>query len=118
MKRLSIFLLLAGAFFLLTLPSCENHPTAIEPPPESHFIETPPFETLAPTSQLDVGLFHTCAVGADGGIDCWGSDQSGQASSPTGTFTQVSAGSGHTCAIHADGEIECWGLDYYGQANR
>ena len=59
---------------------------------------------------------HTCMVKTDGSIACWGYNDDGQATPPSGEFTSVSAGIGHTCGVTADGSVKCWGDDYYGQA--
>jgi hypothetical protein len=47
---------------------------------------------------VSAGGFHTCGIRSDGSLACWGSNASGQATPPTGTYTQVSAGGNHTCA--------------------
>ena len=60
------------------------------------------------------GFWHTCAIRADGGIDCWGVNQSGLLDAPDGQFKAISAGPGHNCAIRTDGSIECWGEDLLG----
>lgn len=75
----------------------------------------------------DTGAHHTCAVGRDGGLACWGDDEYGQLGGdamlpgrpdlvrvalPSGrTALAVSAGVVHTCAILDDGSLWCWGLD-------
>jgi hypothetical protein len=33
----------------------------------------------------------------------------GQATTPSGTFSQVSVGESHACAVRTDGTIACWG---------
>ena len=65
------------------------------------------------------GFAHSCALGMDGSIVCWGTDFDGVISmTPTGTgYQQVSAGEGHTCALTTDSEIECWGHDAAGQCS-
>jgi alpha-tubulin suppressor-like RCC1 family protein len=86
-------------------------------------------------SQVSMGSYHSCALGLDGTITCFGagmSDQNcvnhecGQAIAPSGTFTEVSAGDQHTCAVATDSTIVCWGagktdsactIDQCGQAN-
>lgn len=87
-----------------------------------------------------VGYRHSCAVGQDGTVSCWGLHEGGQlgigdasdecpigpagelrpcSAQPTpvgtGTYTAVAAGLYHTCALRADGEVECWGDDDSGQ---
>ena len=79
-------------------------------------------------ASVSVGADHSCALGADSTITCWGSDYRGQlgvTSMPRGTmavhpagnakYTAVSAGQYHTCAIRPDGTVQCWGLNISGQ---
>ena len=65
---------------------------------------------------LSAGSGHTCAVKSSGTVECWGYDNYGQATPPSGTFESVSAGDLHTCAVDSSGTVECWGLDNYGQS--
>ena len=59
-------------------------------------------ETVAPGSEY-----------AGGGIECWGSDEYGQASPPPGgAFAAVSAGAAYSCAVRS--YVTCWGTDGYG----
>jgi len=81
---------------------------------------------------IAAGTFHTCALGADGSVRCWGDDSVGQlgdggpipgpdASAPATTVAlgqaarAITAGSSHTCALLADGSVRCWGFDSAGQ---
>ena len=66
-------------------------------------------------TSVSVGQRHSCGVGADGSIACWGSNDNGQASSPYGTFVSVSAGALHSCGVRTDRSVDCWGNDHYGQ---
>ncbi len=52
---------------------------------------------------------HACVIQLDGSVRCWGNDEFGQASPPTGAFVQLSAGFIHTCGLRANGEVVCWG---------
>ena len=64
------------------------------------------------------GNAHTCGLGANGAVECWGDDTEGQASPPAGIFTQISAGGFHTCGIReADRAVECWGNNDDGQTD-
>ena len=47
---------------------------------------------------------------------CWGLDEYGQSTPPTGIFTDLSAGGDHACGILDTGDVACWGLDEYGQS--
>jgi len=55
-------------------------------------------------------------VNSDGTLLLLGWNGSGQATPPTGVFTQVSVGLDHTCGLKSDGTLACWGDNYYGQA--
>jgi len=83
-------------------------------------------QTVAPAgtfSQVSAGLWHTCGVKTDGTVACAVMESCditcgrplrekndfGQATPPTGTFTQISAGSQHTCGLKTNGTIACWG---------
>ena len=59
---------------------------------------------------------HSCIIQADNTIACWGFNQAGQASPPSGTFWQVSVGGHHSCGIRTDKTVSCWGLNLEGQA--
>ena len=60
-------------------------------------------------ASINAGSNHTCGVGTDGYVGCWGSDIFGKASPPDGQFTSVGAGWSHTCGVRADGTVACWG---------
>ena len=70
----------------------------------------------ADPGRLNAGSFHTCAIGSNDALACWGLNDNGQASPPAGSFESVSAGAAHTCAIRSNGTVACWGLDDEGQA--
>ena len=59
---------------------------------------------------------HTCGVTTDGSVECWGNDEWGQSTPPSGGFASVSAGGYHTCGVRTDGSVECWGNDGEGQS--
>ena len=77
---------------------------------------------------IGVGAFHTCVVGADRSVRCWGRNANGQlgdgslTDSPAPLTVQglvnvsaVAGGGAHTCALLADGTIRCWGRNDEGQ---
>jgi hypothetical protein len=75
--------------------------------------------------QIAAGLVHTCALKADGSVQCWGAGVTSgteasalkydQAVPPSGEFSWIAAGAVHNCGIHkSDGTAECWGA---GQAD-
>ncbi len=82
-----------------------------------------PLEMIAP------GGFHTCAVNTNGGVLCWGANESGQLgdgtttgrAAPAGVSTldsgvaALAPGRSHTCALTTSGGVKCWGLNDRGQ---
>ena len=60
--------------------------------------------------QLSAGHHHTCGVGVDERIHCWGNKREA-GHSPSGLFQQVAAGEFHSCGLYKDGPIKCWGAD-------
>ncbi|WP_412745437.1 fibronectin type III domain-containing protein [Krasilnikovia sp. MM14-A1004] len=84
-------------------------------------------------TRLSAGFAHTCGLGSDDWVYCWGFDGIGQLGDggstsvaapvavaagaiPGGvTFTQVSSGSMHTCGLGSDGQAYCWGRNVNGQ---
>ncbi len=79
-------------------------------------------------SHVAAGWRHTCgirleetddqgnATAASNTVMCWGSNTSGQASAPTGTFKALAAGREHTCGIRTNGTVYCWGSNAYGES--
>jgi alpha-tubulin suppressor-like RCC1 family protein len=89
----------------------------------------PPAPLPARFVSIAAGTTHTCAVGADRSMWCWGSNLRGQLATGTGfsTFIEaaqelaetgwasVSAGNAHTCGIKDDATLWCWGANDRGQ---
>ncbi|HEU4561528.1 MAG TPA: hypothetical protein VFS20_26980 [Longimicrobium sp.] len=80
-------------------------------------------------TRLRAGGGHTCALGEDGGVYCWGAGGAGQlgtggwTSAPAplapvtsgAPFRAVDAGGRHTCAVTAAAGVACWGAHDFGQ---
>ncbi|GIE31154.1 hypothetical protein Ait01nite_041990 [Actinoplanes italicus] len=81
-------------------------------------------------TSLTTGSGHSCGLGSDTRIYCWGGGESGQlgyggtsdravpvaVSSPAGvTFTQLTSGSNHVCALGRNTRAYCWGYGTLGQ---
>lgn len=84
-------------------------------------------------NQISTGLHHTCAIGSNNKIWCWGDNYYGQLgtgnfessnipvpiiSNPEGeelSFRSVSSGVYYTCAIDFDFQAWCWGNNENGQ---
>ncbi|GMH51999.1 hypothetical protein TL16_g05285 [Triparma laevis f. inornata] len=62
--------------------------------------------------QVSAGYMHSCAVGIDEQVKCWGKNV-GQV--PAGLFSQVSAGEFHSCGVMKDGSVKCWGANHWGE---
>ena len=95
-------------------PTPTHTPTATQTP-------TPEPPSTSPSggyTSLAAGEHHTCGLRVDGSGVCWGSDQYGQSSPPSGDkFTSIVAGAYHTCGLRVDGSGVCWGSDQYGQSS-
>jgi alpha-tubulin suppressor-like RCC1 family protein len=90
--------------------------TAVTGSPVPHGLVTS--ATVYTFTQLSAGGSHTCGVKTDGTVACWGYNNLGQATPPSGSFTSVSAGGSHTCGMRTSGKVACWGRNNYGQARR
>ena len=60
-------------------------------------------------TSVSSGWEHTCGVRNTGAVECWGNNENGESSPPTGAFDSVSAGWKHTCGLRPTGAVECWG---------
>ena len=76
-------------------------------------------------SLVSAGLHHSCAVLADGSVQCWGTGILGDGNGPrpsapvsvslNSIATDITVGRDHSCALLDTGKIECWGENTYGQ---
>ena len=78
---------------------------------------------------LTAGANHTCGVGNDEKMWCWGDNREGQLGAVTATddthvkqqvgsggkWKTVYAGDAHTCALDTGGGLWCWGNNTHGQ---
>ena len=100
---------------------CSSH----APEPDEH---SGPFRSVSAGSGLLSSIWtgsggsddslstHVCALGADGAIECWGDNDTGQTQLPAPwldkpPYSDIAAGGLHTCAIGNDGDAICWGND-------
>lgn len=93
---------------------------------------TTPTDVLLPTNNISAiaaGDAHTCALGTDGIVKCWGTNNMGELGNGnkgntltpvdvTGLSSDVQAiavDAFHTCMLSTQGGIKCWGNNYSGQ---
>jgi alpha-tubulin suppressor-like RCC1 family protein len=83
-------------------------------------------------TQIAAGSTHTCMLGSDRRVYCWGRGESGQlgnggldsssdavAVELPGPAKQVGTGTDFSCALLVDGSVQCWGRGIrLGNANR
>ncbi len=72
-------------------------------PSETVTVEGPQF------SEIAVDNSHSCGVQVDKTVACWGANESGQSSAPTGAFISVGTGYMHSCGLRVDASVVCWG---------
>ena len=98
-----------------------------------------PFPTAVATFAADTvdavsaSGFHSCAVGKDASVRCWGRNLSGELGDGSTTnratpvlialagpqaVRSVASGSFHSCAVRTDERVLCWGRGQSGQLGR
>lgn len=89
-------------------------------------LETP----LVQAQMLSAGYDHTCVIDAGGGVQCWGSNSSGQLgngsfgdrlvpvrvkSLDSGVIAVAATSPDRSCALRSNGEVLCWGNNARGE---
>jgi len=62
-------------------------------------------------ASISAGPDHTCGLGFDGLVGCWGDHFFDKTTPPFGEFSSISAGGEHTCGVRINGTVACWGFD-------
>ena len=106
-SALGTIIFIVSALFL-ALPVAAESETVESVQPEGFYLDVDEVS-------ISTGHFHTCALELRPGVDfggpvkCWGYNDRGQASPPSGILIQVSCGLRHTCGITSDETVSCWG---------
>ena len=89
----------------------------------------PPDQKMPAPALITAGWNHNCAITAEDGVICWGSNDNGQLGDGSRTdrngpvnvkeltvrAVAVTAGWGHTCVLTVEGGVKCWGRNKYGE---
>lgn len=99
--------------------TCSGQPCSTRP----HAVESDTRFTA-----ISVGRLHTCGIGDDERVYCWGEGAAGQLGTgaydevfvpttvlPDERFMAVTTGRDHSCALTVDGRALCWGENEDGQ---
>jgi len=101
-----------------------------ESQPEGEAVPEPVAATGLNSGMVAVaaGGYHSCALGKDGSVQCWGKNGFGQlgndssedsaipvAVSGLPAAVEIQAGYGHTCARLEDDTLRCWGSNRWGE---
>jgi alpha-tubulin suppressor-like RCC1 family protein len=88
---------------------------------------------VSPTSQIDAGWNHTCAIGKDDALYCWGNNDHGQLAVDPAVYPKrtdpkpvenilktraLGMGKDFSCAVTHAGQVYCWGNNDHGQLGR
>src|SRR5262245_33083277 len=110
-QRIHVLFLLVGALVLMSLgvatPASASRRDGL----------AGPVPAGTAVGSIDAGQNHTCAIRSDGTVACWGWNEYGQSTPPSGTFIQVSGGGQHSCGVRTNGTIACWGSNSAGHAH-
>ena len=89
-----------------------------------------PLDSTQSPTDIQVGLFHSCALFDSGEMSCWGDNAYGQIGDGTPIsggwhlpktlvlnheVLSISVGHRHSCAILTDASLQCWGINSKGQ---
>jgi alpha-tubulin suppressor-like RCC1 family protein len=95
---------------------------------DGNFPTPVPVMSIADATAISVGVDHSCALHATGGVSCWGDGYIGQLGNGATVTSNVpvtvqnltdaiavSAGKQFSCAVRQSGSVVCWGYGLGGQ---